>query len=146
MEVAALVIAGLSLLASAGLAIVQYRLQQRLGGIEEERRKEELEARLQADLTATFERRAGNFDKLDLFLVIYNRGSVGAKNVNFEILQYEEGGGAQLLAKDAFPTPVIDDRAEYAVRALGNPGWMDVKVTWTDLSGPRSKELRVSVV
>lgn len=145
MDVAAVVIAGLSLLASAWLAFAQYRLQQRLGGIEEERRQEELEARLQTDLTATFERRAGNFNKLDLYLVIYNRGPIEATNVNFEILQHGGGGGAQILAKDAFPTPVIDGRGEYAVHALGTPGWMDVRVTWTDLSGPRSKELRVSV-
>jgi hypothetical protein len=146
MEAAAVVVAGLSLLVSGALALAHYRLQRRLGMIEQERREEELRANSEAHLTARFERRQGNFDKVDLFLVVYNRGLVRAADVDFEVLQMGGGGGAQLLAKDGFPTPVIDAGGEYAVRALGNPGWMDVKLTWTDLTGPRSKELRLSVL
>lgn len=82
---------------------------------------------------------------MDLYLVVHNRGSVEASEVDFQILASGGHGGAELLSKDAFPMPTIDAGGEYTVMALGIPGWMDVKLTWTDPSGAKSKGLRVSV-
>jgi hypothetical protein len=68
------IVSGLALLAAVSLGVRQERLQRRVTRIEEERRREEVELRLRADVTAVVERELNSRGKQVTILKIRNLG------------------------------------------------------------------------
>jgi hypothetical protein len=129
-------IATVSLIATATLAYRQTRLQARLTAIEKTRRREQLEARLHADVQAMV---AGTPTALQL--VLANDGPATARDVWATELPVGsdelEQAPATLRPGDRLPFPVLN-LAETTER-------VQVVVSWKDEAGPHQESLTVQL-
>jgi hypothetical protein len=144
-DIVSSIIATVSLIATASLAYRQTRMQARLTAIEETRRREEIKARLHADVRATV---AGTPTALQL--VLANDGPAPASEVwasvlpvgsddppLFRGLNELEQAPAALRPGDRLPFPVLT-LAETAER-------VQVVVSWKDDAGPHRESFTVQL-
>jgi hypothetical protein len=127
------------------LGISQYRLQKRVTRIEQERRTEELDARLRADVMALFEVRQ---DRGNLDFVLWNRGPAVAREVSFNMKPVGVGDLPILRGGPPLPIPALDveQRFEFpAMTGLQFARAVDVELQWLDGAGSQTKALRLSL-
>ena len=139
MEVLALIVAALALGFSVFSFFRQFGLQRRLTEIEEGRRREEVESKMSADVTARFERRVTS-GHMGYQFVLLNRGPARADDVTFELVEPTEGRGLILMMKGHHFPVALEAAQEYPI--LASIGWradpaVDVVLRWTDGTGPR---------
>lgn len=148
MEFAPVIISVVALLAAVVLSLRQIHLQRRVTHIEEERRREEIELRRRADVTAVVDRELNSRGQQVTILKIRNQGPAPAREVNFDIEGI--GGGTPTIVYESVrtPVPLLDPGGERRVALepmLGVAVMMKVSMQWQDDEGPKSKELTLNV-
>lgn len=148
MDLAPVIISIVAILATLVLGVRQMNLQHRVTRIEEERRREEIELRRRADVTATVDRELNSRGQQVTILKIHNRGPAPAREVNFDIEGIE--GDAPIIVYESVrtPAPLLDPGGERRVALelmLGVAPTMKVSMDWQDDEGSKSKELTLNV-
>jgi hypothetical protein len=146
----ALFVAVLALAFTAYSFFRQYGLQQRLAAIEEDRRREEVASRSQADVGARFESYLSSTTPAhrNYQLVLSNAGQARADEVTVELVGPIEGNAPDLM-KSGHSFPIaLDPGQEYAIAAavvMGTPPSVDVLLRWEDGTGSREKTLNLTL-
>ena len=146
----ALFVAVLALAVTAYSFFRQHGLEQRLAAIEEDRRREEVAPRSQADVGARFESYLSSTTPAhrNYQLVLSNAGQARAEEVTVELVGPIEGNAPDLMkSKHSFPI-ALDPGQEYAVAAavvMGTPPSVDVLLRWEDGTGSREKTVNLTL-
>ena len=149
----ALFVAVLALGFTAYAFFRQHGLEQRLAAIEEDRGREEVASRLQANVGARFESFASSYTAAsggarNYQLVLSNAGPARAESVTFELVGPIEGNAPDLMMEDhSFPI-ALDPGQEYTIAAavvVGTPPTVDVLLRWQDGTGTREKTLNLTL-
>ena len=128
----------------------QYGLQQRLAAIEEDRRREDLASRSQADVRARFESYLSGTTPAptNYQLVLSNAGQARAEELTVELVGSIEGNALDLM-KSGHSFPIaLDPGQEYTIAdvvAMGAPPSVDVLLRWEDGTGSREKTLNLTL-
>ena len=150
MDVLALIVAALALGFAAYSFFRQHGLQQRLAAIEEDRRREEVASRSQADVGARFESYLSSTTPAhrNYQLVLSNAGQARAEGVTVGLVGPIEGNAPDLMMKGhSFPI-ALDPGQEYAIGAvvvMGAPPSVEVLLQWEDGTGSREKMLNLTL-
>jgi hypothetical protein len=139
----------LSLLAIAISVVTWFATDRKVAGIEVERRREEVDARLRADVTVGFERRQeqGRIARANHFVVLRNRGPAVARNVSVSF--DTDDAPVTRPELDRLPLALLDVGQEFPLLAAithGMPSQVNVTVVWTDGSGEQTKTLPISLI
>jgi hypothetical protein len=128
----------------------QHGLQQRLAAIEEDRKREEVASRSQADVGARLESYLSSTTPANenYQLVLSNAGQARAESVTVELVGPIEGNAPDLVMRGhSFPI-ALDLGQEYTIGALvvmGTPPSVDVLLRWEDGTGSREKTLNLTL-
>jgi len=148
MDVLALIVAALALGFAVFSFFRQFGLQRRITEIEEDRRREEVTARLRADVTARFDSYLTSSGHKGYQLLLLNRGPARAEKVSFELLEPDEGEAPSMFMEGhQFPIPMAPGQ-EYPIMAavvMGTAAAVDVVLHWADGIGPRESTLTLTV-
>jgi hypothetical protein len=141
-EAASFWLSAAAVVISIVFAIRQERLSRKVAGIDAERRRDEVEARLVADVTASFETKSSASGE-EPYLVLLNRGPAHAVDVDFT---YPETDDLTIFKNDmGFPV-TLDPGQPFAVLASPSYGAapsVPITLRWTDGRGPQEKQLRL---
>jgi hypothetical protein len=142
------IISGIAVLIAVIFGIKQIRLQNRVAKIEEDRRREEVELRRRAELTASIQTEKNSRGTTVYILFIRNLGPAAAREVRFDITA--EGGEAPTPIKDLpkYPIPLIDPGPGFRVALqvmMGTALYIDMTLSWVDDEGRKRKDLHLSV-
>jgi hypothetical protein len=120
--------------------------------IEEARRREEVSARLVADLTAGVNRElkkgAGSHEYHDYWLVLTNRGPAVAEDVDVHLLAEKDGGEPPELSKGGHFPVTLDAGQEYRVWLMVSYGMSPnfrADLRWQDGRGEQRKTLALTL-
>jgi hypothetical protein len=128
-------LAGLSLLVALFFAVQQTRLQNRVTAIEESRRRDEVDARLSARVTARIK------DTPDPVLVLTNYGPAEARSVGFTLSAANDGSLPTMEHAELLPLSVLHPDVPMYFPVLwehGNCSVLVVKMAWIDDASPYS--------
>ena len=134
----ALVLSGFAIVVSAAIGIAGYRLQRQVASIAKEKRLEEVEARLRADIGARLDP-PGRPD----YLVLSVTGATRARDV---VVEVEPASILFESEPTAFPSlgPNQDVRLHVAITSddfpVGAPAIVRVNLRWRDGLGLQAKE------
>jgi hypothetical protein len=149
MEVAALIIAVVSLAVSFYFASRQAGLQRRMAEIEEARRQDEIRATQRADITAAFEKGVDSRGRTTWRFVLTNIGAAAAREVKLEVAAVERLAPDIAFERFQFPIPRLDPTQKYPFPAAMSSGVapaVQVDLWWNDDKGNKHKTLMVSTV
>jgi len=114
-DLAPVIISIVAILATLVLGFRQMDLQHRVTRIEEERRREEIELRRRADVTAVVDRELNSRGKQVTILKIRNRGPAPAREVSYDIEGIKGGTPTIVYESVRTPIPLLDPGGERRV-------------------------------
>ena len=142
------ILSAIAIVVAGGTFFWQYGLNRRLAAIEEERRGEEVSARLRADVTAFFEKTLSSKGTPRKIFVLKNRGPSMARGVRFTMRAVS--GDAPLLVgvnPEEFALEFLDIEGRYEIPVemmLSTGRAVDIYLQWEDEEGPQEKVLELS--
>jgi hypothetical protein len=148
-DIAALGIGALALIGTVVIGVRQTSLQRRVTEVEEARREEEVQSRLEADVTARFGRYISDRGTTGHQFVLTNLGPAPAREVQFGWRKPEEGNApAFMMEEHRSPVTLVpgQDYAVHSYMVTGTSATLEVELSWVDGTGPRTKTLTLSVV
>lgn len=140
------VIAFLALLGTAIIGFLQWKQHERINAIEEARRREEVESRQRAVVTAEFVPLTTADGRSKCHLVVRNDGPAEARGVDF-VLGPEAKDGP-LLRDAPFPLEVLRPGGSFKMRAVlfgETAPHVTARLSWTDGVGEHADDLLLSV-